>query len=388
MLTQIRKSADQIFDQLVAWRRHLHAHPELSGAERETAAYIAAQLRKMDVKPREGVGGHGVTVDLGPAAGPTLLLRADIDALPIQEETGLEFASKAPGCMHACGHDAHTAMLLGATRLLAERARELPRRVRVIFQPHEEKYPGGAQFMIRDGVLDGVEAAFGIHISSQLPTGQIGLRSGPFMAAINELRITVEGQGGHAAMPEQCVDPIVAAAQVILALQTVVSRSISMTDSAVVSVTRIQAGVADNIIPGKAELQGTIRTLSESVRERVCQQVVHVSQAAAAAHGARCTVNLAPGYPVLVNDATMIERTRVAARGIGVSADQIVPIPPIGGGEDFAYFSQKVPSAFAFLGASNADCAFPHHHPRFNIDEAALPIGAALHAAVALGDAE
>jgi amidohydrolase len=383
-------AAQEIHDRLIAWRRHFHAHPELGEHEEQTARYVAEELRRMGYEPRERFGGtFGVVADLRPpatssSANPAIALRADMDALPIQEETGVEYASQNPGLMHACGHDAHVAMLLGAARLLGERRTDLKRGVRLIFQPAEEG-PGGAAPMIAAGVLDGIEAVFGLHIWSEMPLGTLGTRPGAFMSSTNRLRIIVHGKGGHAAMPHQCVDPVVAAAQIILALQTVVSRGIAMTDSAVVSVTCLQAGSASNIIPELAELRGTVRTLSQATRATVLARIRQLAAGVAAAHGATADVTLEDGYPALVNDPGVVDRALRAARQIGFTPDQLVTMPAQGGAEDFAYYALKVPAAFLFLGARNEakGCTYPHHHPRFNIDEDALPLGAALFAAFA-----
>ncbi len=390
MSSPIRAAAEALSDTLTAWRRHLHAHPELSGEEAETAAYISAELRRLGYEPREQIAGtHGLTADLLPSpstAAPATALRADMDALPINEETGAPYASRRPGVMHACGHDAHMAMLLGAAALLARRRSELRAPVRLIFQPSEERSPGGAAPLVAAGVLDGVADVFGLHIWSEMPVGALGTRVGPFMSATNELRITISGRGGHAAMPQQCVDPIVVAAEVILALQTIVSRSIAMTDSAVVSITQVHGGTAGNVIPETVELRGTIRTLSESVRAIVCARVHELATGIARNYGAAAEVAIRDGYPTVVNDSNAVARALAAARAIGIAESEIVTMPPQGGGEDFAYYTQKVPGAFLFLGGRNEakGCCYPHHHPMFDIDEAALPIGAALLAQVAL----
>lgn len=382
------EQARRIQPQLVAWRRHLHQHPELSGQEANTAAFIAEQLRALGYDPRLRVGGgFGLTADLLVAGRPpTLALRADMDALPIHEETGLEYASATPGVMHACGHDAHVAMLLGAARLLRERRERLPQSVRFLFQPHEEKYPGGAPTMIAGGALDGIRSIFGIHICSDLPVGRLGTRPGPFMAAVNPFRIRVSGKGGHAAVPERCADPIVAAAQIVTALQTVVSRNVAPAEPAVVSVTQFHAGTADNIIPPTADLAGTIRSFSDAVRRRACERVTQIARTVAAANLAEAHVEIDDGYPVLRNDPAAVGAALAAAHKVGFRDDQIDTLPPQGGGEDFAYYAERVPAAFVFLGAANQDkdCVYPHHHPRFNIDEDALSLGAALHAAFAL----
>ncbi|MFO0838538.1 MAG: amidohydrolase [Phycisphaerae bacterium] len=379
-----------IADALRAWRRHLHAHPELSGQERETAGFVARELRAMGYAPVEQVGGaHAVTATLDAGDGPVTALRADMDALPIQEETNLPFSSHNAGVMHACGHDAHTAMLLGSAKLLVGRREHLMRPVRFLFQPHEEKFPGGAPAMIQGGALGDVGAIFGLHIISVLPSGVVGTRVGPFMAAVNDLHIVVRGKGGHAAMPESTVDPILAAAQIIVALQSVVSRSIAMTDWAVVSVTRVDAGTADNVIPETATLRGTIRTFDEKVRTRVLSRVTQLAQSVGAAYGAAVEVNLSPGYPVLVNDEAATSRALRAARDLGLDERCIQTLPAQGGGEDFAYYGAHAPAAFVFLGAAKPGApTFPHHHPRFDIDEDMLPVGAALLAQFALNEGQ
>lgn len=386
-MNELRSAAEKLVNELVAWRRHLHAHPERSGEEERTAAYVAEQLRAMGYTPRERVAGmFGVTASLDVAGTPALALRADMDALPLTEENDVDYKSTNAGVMHACGHDAHVAMLLGAARLLMERRDQLKRSVKLIFQPSEEFYPGGAAPMIAAGVLEDVERMFGLHIWSEMLLGTLGTRVGPFMSSVDDFHITIHGKGGHAAMPHQCVDPIVVAAELVTAIQTTISRALAMTDSAVVSVTRFEAGTAVNIIPEHATLGGTIRTLSEPVRTTVHRRIRELTAGIAKAHGATGTVEITTGYPTLINDRAMVEQALAAARGLGFTAEQLLTLPVQGGGEDFAYFAQKVPAAFLFLGARNEakGCNHPHHHPRFNIDEAALPLGTALLAQLAL----
>ena len=375
--------ARSIAESLVAWRRHLHAHPELSGQEVNTARFVAQELRRIGYTPVENVGGtHGVIADLDVGGDrPRVALRADMDALPITEQTELPFASQSPGVMHACGHDAHTAMLLGAAKVLHDNRDQLAAPVRFIFQPHEEMIPGGAADMIAGGALDGVARIFGIHIWSQLPAGRFATRPGPMMAAVNDFDITITGRGGHAAMPEVCVDPVVVAAQLVTALQTIASRTLGFGDAAVVSVTRIEAGTAYNVIPPLAKLAGTVRTFDETVRKRALQRIRELTAGVCAAFGAEGMVEIEAGYPVVINDADETERARAAATAAGIPAEEIGTVEPIGGGEDFAYYQQKLPGVFVFVGGGNEakGCIWPHHHPRFDIDESALPRGVALH---------
>ena len=392
MNESLLNEATGLADQLRGWRRYLHAHPELSGQEQNTARFVADELRKLGYEPVERVGGtFGLTAELAVNDRvPAVALRADMDALAIQEETGLPFASQDPGVMHACGHDAHMAMLLGAAKLLQGHKERLGRSVRLIFQPHEEIYPGGASAMIAAGVLENVESIFGLHIWSELAVGELGTRTGPFMAGLNDFEITLIGKGGHAAMPELCVDPVVVAAQVILALQTVVSRSIAITDQAVVSVTQVEAGTAFNIIPERVTLRGTIRMFDEAVQARLCSRVRELSEGVARAHGAEAQVRIEPGYPVLVNDPRATERALRAARRLGLKDAALQTLPLQGGAEDFAYYCREVPGVFVFVGTRNEakGCTYPHHHPRFDVDEAVLPVGAALLARYALEPAE
>jgi amidohydrolase len=383
VLSQAKAAADSLRD----WRRYLHANPELSGQERLTAGFLADRLQELGLEARRSIGGSfGLLADVMSGSGPAIALRADMDALPVQEKTGLPFASRNAGVMHACGHDAHMAMLLGAALLLKQNERRLKRPVRLVFQPAEE-HAGGAQAMIAGGALDGVGSIFGIHVWSRLPAGVLGTRVGAFMSSVNDFRLLIRGKAGHAAMPEQCIDPVVIAAQVITALQTAVSRSIAMSDSAVVSVTQMQAGSATNIIPESASLEGTIRTLDEAVRDRVCARVREIAAGTAAAHGATADVHIPPGCPALINDARAVEHILAAARRLGWDERAFQTLPAQGGGEDFAYYGQKVPAAFVFLGASPCEtsAASPHHNAYFDINEDVLPLGAALLAEIALG---
>ncbi len=379
------EAARQRADDLTRVRRDLHAHPELGFEEHRTAALVADELRSLGLDPRTGVGGTGVVADLdGAAPGRTVLLRADMDALPIEERSDAAYASRA-GAMHACGHDGHVAMLLGAARLLAERRPRLAGRVRLLFQPAEERPPGGALAVIADGALEGVDAALGLHLWNPLPFGVLGVAPGVVMAANDRLCVRFAGRGGHGAMPESTRDPLVALSALVGALQTVVSRSVSPLDSAVVTVGSIDAGTAFNVIPDTATLEGTIRSLGEDVRDLVHARIRAITSGIAAAYGVAGEVDIEPFVPTLVNDPEITRIAAGAARDV-VGADAIREDFRNMGGEDMAFIQQRVPGCFIFVGSGHTDGreVFPHHHPSFDIDERALPIGTAVLAGAAL----
>ncbi len=385
----LREATERLTPQLVAWRRDLHQHPELGFDLPRTAGFVEQRLRELGLhEVRTGIGRSGVVGILRAAdrRGPGVLLRADMDALPLQEVEGREYGSKHAGRMHACGHDGHTAMLLGAATLLAERRAALTRDVVLCFQPAEEG-PGGAREMIADGVLELVEIGrvFAVHLWSTSPAGTLEVRPGPAMAAQDEFTAHVVGRGGHGALPHQALDPIVAAAQAVTALQSIVSRSVDPIQPAVVSVGSIHAGDAPNIIPERVTLEGTLRSFDETVRETLRRRVPEVFDGVARAAGCRSEFELRKGYPALVNDPESVELLRAAAREV-FGAEHVHEPPPMAGAEDFAYFLRERPGAFAFVGAGNAarGITAPHHSPRFDIDESALPLGAALLTRLAL----
>jgi amidohydrolase len=389
MADDLKRRVVDLTGSLVAWRRALHQRPELGFAEHETAAFVAARLGELRLNVTTGVAKTGVVAVLETAhpRRPPVLLRADMDALPIEEPAGRPYGSKAAGKMHACGHDGHMAMLLGAASLLSESRERLDRNVVFCFQPGEEGF-GGADVMIREGILKthGVAEVYGLHLWSLFPVGTVQVRPGPAMAAQDEFAAKIVGRAGHGAMPHEARDPVVAVAQAIVALQSVVSRSIDPIQPAVVSVGSLHAGTAPNVIPQSAELRGTLRSFDEGVREILRRRVREVVDGSAAAAGCRSEFELFPGYPAVVNDPEAVERVRRHAAQV-VGAANVIEPAPMAAAEDFAYFLQNAPGAFAFIGAGNAarGITAPHHAPQFDIDEAALPVGAELLARIALG---
>jgi len=365
-------------NQIVDWRRYLHRHPELSFEEKETPAFIAAELNRLGLEVRTGVGGGGVIGVLrGGRPGPTIALRADFDALPIQDEKEVEYASTVPGVMHACGHDGHTASLLGVVSLLSEQRDLLHGSIVFLFQHAEEKPPGGAQAMVADGCLDGVDAVFGIHLASELPVGQFGLCDGTFMASVDAFSIHVEGKGGHAARPHDSVDSIVIASGLVGQLQQIVSRRVSPLHPAVVSIGKIQGGSAFNVIASRTMLEGTVRTFDPEVRTLIEEEIRTIAEGAARSSHATIRVDYMNGYPSLVNHSA---ETSIVREAVSSTLPEvvIVDLEKRMGAEDFAYYLQHKPGTFFYVGARGEDerTHFPHHHPRFDIDERALVLSA------------
>ena len=404
LAAEIDAAVAAVQPQLIAWRRDIHANPELGNREVRTAGIVAAHLRSLGFDDvRTGVAVTGVVGVLrGALPGPVVALRADMDALPVAERTDVPFASKVQstwngetvGVMHACGHDAHVAILMSVASVLAGLRERLAGSVKFIFQPAEEQPPageeGGARLMIAEGALENPapEAIFGLHVTSQLPTGFIGYRSGAMMASGDRFRITVVGRQTHGAMPWHGVDPIVTAAQVVLGLQTIVSRQVNITrEPVVVTVGVIKGGVRENIIPDSVELRGTIRTFDEAMRddvhERVRDTAEHISKAARAG----CEVCITKNYPVTVNDRELTEATLPTLERVA-GHENVVMIPKMTGSEDFSFFQHVIPGLFFIVGITpttqDLRTAAPNHSPLFYIDEAGLPLGvrALAHAAV------
>lgn len=388
--TAIKNEFDEILPGVVADRRHFHENPELAFEEFRTAAYVAERLHQLGVEDiKTGVGVTGVTglIRGGKGDGKVVMLRADMDALPILEEVNSEYKSKGDGKMHACGHDAHTAMLLGVARILLQHKADFKGTVKLLFQPAEEVPPGGAQAMIKDGALENpkVDAALGLHVASDMPAGQIGWRVGAGSAGSDRFRAVIKGKGGHAARPQSSVDPVVIAAQTVMALQTLVSRETDPMDSVVLSTTAVLAGEAFNVIPDSAEMRGTVRTISTYAREHMEKRVQEVIRGIAETMGATAEITYIKGYPSLQNDADMADLVRRSAVEVA-GEDQVIESELGLGGEDFSYFSLEVPSCFFRCGTRNEtrDIVWGHHHPKFDVEEEGFVNGMATMATAAM----
>ncbi|MDT3427198.1 amidohydrolase [Paenibacillus forsythiae] len=363
--TQPDEIEQALGSRLIDVRRNLHREPELSNEEFKTTEKLRKWLTGAHIDLLDLPLRTGLIAEIGQGDGPIVAIRCDIDALPIEEQTGLPFASEVPGKMHACGHDFHTAVILGAAYLLKAREAELPGRVRVLFQSAEET-GHGAESVLESGGLEDVAAIFGLHNSPELPTGSFGTRTGALTAGVDRFEITVKGIGAHAATPENGVDSIVTAAQIVTALQTVVSRQNSASEPVVLSVTRIQGGYTWNVLPEIVELEGTVRTHNEAVRRIIPDKMTQIIEGIAAAAGAEAKLHWYPGPPATINDGYWADFTKEIAKQAGY---EVHDIPPQMGGEDFSLYLQKIPGAFVNIGAGPA---YALHHPRFDVDEAAL----------------
>jgi len=379
--------AREIHDWIVQLRRQLHRFPELMYEEVKTSELVRQTLDELGISYQHPLAKTGVLASLGNGQGPCVALRADMDALPIHEEADVSFRSEHDGKMHACGHDCHTAMLLGAARLLKQREAEINGTVKLLFQPAEEGGAGG-RLMRDEGALRNptVQRIFGLHVWPQLPTQSVGSRAGVFLAASAFFEMTVQGRGGHAAMPHLTIDPVSVAAKIVTELQTIVSRELDPLDSGVVSVTAIRGGDACNVIPPEVQMKGTVRAFSMDVLLHLQQRVRDISHHIAEAH--RCEVEIAfPGndYPPTVNDAECWSVAKELAVEL-TSAAQVAELPAVMGGEDFAYYTEEVPGCFVAIGVRHEEqgATFGLHHPRFKVDEDALPLGTALHVSFAM----
>ncbi|MDF2681784.1 MAG: amidohydrolase [Brevibacillus sp.] len=358
--------AAELTPQLIHIRRHLHQYPEVAYEEVETTRAIRGWLEEAGIRIVDVPLHTGIVAEVsGREDGPIIALRADIDALPIQEETGLPYASRIAGKMHACGHDFHTAAILGAAYLLKSREEHLHGTVRFIFQPAEEKGTGARQ-ILESGALKGVQAIFGMHNKPDLEVGTIGIKAGPLMAAVDGFDIEVEGVGTHAAIPEAGIDPIVAAAQIVSSLQTIVSRNISPLHNAVVSVTSIHGGTTWNVLPDKVVLGGTVRTFQDEVRAKIPDHFRRIIEGVTAAYGTKISLRWFEGPPSVSNDEALTQLSVAAAQKVGLQVVTPVPSPA---GEDFAYYQQRIPGSFVFMGTSGTR---EWHHPAFTLDDRSL----------------
>lgn len=365
---------DDLQIHMVEWRRHLHRNPEVSFHEEKTSSFVADMLESFGVEVKRYVGGHGVIGTLrGDKPGPVVMLRADMDALPIQDEKDVEYASQKAGAMHACGHDGHVSILLGTALYFSKHKADIQGEIRFLFQPAEELLPGGAVKVIADGALEGVDVIYGIHLWTPLPVGVAASKEGPLMAAADDFYIEIKGKGGHGGMPQSTVDSLVAGSALVMQLQTVVSRSVDPLRPAVLTIGTMQAGSAQNVIAESCKMSGTVRTFDEETRAEMKERVHNIVSQTGGAYGAQTEVNYIMGYPPVVNDKQ--ETDRFFRKAVQVFGDeQVRTSPMLMPAEDFAYYLQQVPGCFMFVGAGNPDkdAIYPHHHPKFDFDEDAM----------------
>ncbi len=373
MKEKIKDLAAKYYPQIVALRREIHAHPELSHHETRTAALVTSELQKLDIPVQTHIAGAGV---VGLLRGRNsekrcIALRADMDALPIHEQSNTPYKSQNEGVMHACGHDVHTANLLGTAMILSELRDEWEGTIKLIFQPAEEKMPSGANAMIEAGVLENpkVDGIFGLHVHTELEAGQVGFHEGQFMASTDEIYLTVIGKGGHAAQPANFISPLIISAEILLALKPLTDMSVPT----VVSFGKIIADGATNVIPDRAELAGTLRCFDENIRAKQYERITTICNEIAAKHGGRCEVNIVIGYPVLINDKLLTQRSSAAAADY-LGTDAVHELPIRMGAEDFAFYSQRVPACFYRIGVADSANGITSaiHTPTFDIDEKAL----------------
>ncbi len=380
-LDHLKAEIDELVPDLVATRRDFHEHPELAFEEVRTSGIVADRLRALGLEVQTGIAKTGVVGLLhGEASGVgarTIAIRADMDALPVHEQNDLDYRSQVDGKMHACGHDGHTAILLAVASILSKRRAELKGNVKFIFQPAEERI-GGAKPMVEEGVMKGVDGVIGLHLISTYPLGRVGVREGTIFASSDDITWQVHGRGGHAASPHDSVDPIVIAAHITIALQTLISRETAPLDSAVITIGSIIAGTATNIIPETVTMQGTMRTFSQQHREKLLRRIQEVSEGIARALGGSCSIALEEGTPPCTNDPGMTELVRKAAAEVvgEQEVDSSIAVADTGS-DDMSYFLNAAPGCYFIVGAHNRQKgeAFQHHHPRFNFDEESLPIG-------------
>ena len=378
-LTQIRAEIRNLQPNIVEWRRTLHQKPELGFQEQITAEFISQKLTSWGIKHQTGIAKTGIVATIaGKSPGKVLAIRADMDALPIKEANEVPYKSQHDGKMHACGHDGHTAIALATACYLSQHQNDFSGTVKIIFQPAEEG-PGGAKPMIEEGVLcnPDVDAIIGLHLWNNLPLGTVGVRSGALMAAVECFRLSILGRGGHGAMPDQTIDSIIVASQIVNALQTIVSRNVKPLDSAVVTVGELHAGTALNVIADTARMSGTIRYFSPELETLIGERLEAIISGVCQMHGATYELNHWQLYPPTINDSAIAELVRSIAAEVVETPLGVVPECQTMGGEDMSFFLQQVPGCYFFLGSANPEkgLAYPHHHPRFDFDETALGMG-------------
>jgi len=376
---------ERLYPSMVEWRRHLHQHPELSFAESETSRWIAGHLKRMGCEVYRNKKGHGLIAAIkGNRPGPVIALRADMDALPIQDEKLCPYASTVPNVMHACGHDGHTSALLAVAAYYTANREELQGERRLLFQPAEEVTPGGALEMIEEGALEGIAAIYGVHLWTPLPYGKLASRPGPLMSAADEFELELIGRGGHGGLPHEAIDAIMVGVSIVQTLQTIVSRNINPLQPAVLTIGSFQAGAANNVIAETCHLKGTIRSFDEQTRSLMHNRLEQVIASTCHLYGAAYKLDIKLGYPPVVNDELETERffqvgEQLSGKEAVVLAEQITVA------EDFAYYLQQKPGCFIFVGAGNHElgASYPHHHPKFDIDERAILTAAKLLIAMA-----
>ena len=387
-ISEIASQSKEIHQWIVEKRRTIHRHPELMYEEFETSKLVQNTLKELKIPYKKDIAITGVVGTIGNGNGPCIALRADMDALPIHEETDIDFKSEIDGKMHACGHDCHTAMLLGAARVLKENEHKINGTIKLIFQPAEEGGAGG-KMMREQGVLlePKVQQIFALHVAGTIPVGTLASKEGTLLAATSSIKILVKGKGGHAAAPHHTNDPVVTGSKIVVELQTLVSRELNPLEPGVISITMANAGSAFNVIPSTMELQGTIRSLTIEGVTNLQKRVKEVAQSIALANRCEAEVSF-PGndYPPTINDAGCWQLGKSAAKEI-LGEENLIEMPdPIMGGEDFAYYTEEVPGCFSFLGVGNPDidAVYDVHHPMFKVDEKALSLGTAIHVNTAL----
>jgi amidohydrolase len=382
MIGDLKKDIKELTAQLIEWRRDFHRHPEIAYEEHRTSSVIRKFLESLGL-PVKAYAKTGLRAVLeGRPGGGTVALRADIDALPLKEKTDKDYKSEDPEATHACGHDGHMAILMGIAQLLCQRRKQLKGKVAFLFQPSEEKIPGGAKKMIEEGALEGVDAIFGLHLWQPLPTGTVGIMKGAMMAQPDYFSITVKGKGGHGSMPQTTVDPILVASHLVVNIQSIVSRNVDPLKPVVVSFGTVKGGTIYNVIPGEVSLTGTVRTFDSSLQSLAARRLKEITEETCKAFGATAEFKYEKGYPPLVNHEAMVDLVLdVVKKTLG--EERIKDIDPVMGGEDFAYFLERVPGAFLFFGMGDG-MEFPHHHPAFDLDEKALPQAVLLMTSIAL----